>query len=116
MRYFTIKRGSPLGISLTFANADGSAFALGGVTIAGELRDVRGVLVAELEVVPTSVPGMATITCVDTDGWPLGMLAGDLKIDDGVLPVITQSFGVNVKSAVTQTQPAQPGYNPVVDP
>lgn len=108
-----IKRGQALQLTLAFANADESAFDLTTVTIWGEVRDPRDVLVAQLVLVPTGVPGMATITVADTTAWPQGLLKADLMIMDGGLPTPTDTFGIMVAGAVTYTLPPQAPYDPV---
>ncbi len=114
MRNFDVKRGAALQLIVTAANADGSAFDLSTVTVMGEVRDARGVLVEQLAWVATAgTPGTGTITVPDTTAWPLGLLMADLWISDGVLPAITRTFGINVVPSVTYSVPAQAPYNPV---
>ncbi len=114
MRNFEVKRGAALQITVTMANADGTAFDLSAVTVTGHVRDARNVLVAELSLEPVSgTPGAGSITVQDTTSWPIGLLKADLYITDQQLPAITRTFGINVVPSVTYTDPAEAPYNPV---
>lgn len=114
MRNFEVKRGAALQITVTMANADGTAFDISTLTVNGHVRDARNVLVDELSLVPVAgTPGAGTITVPDTTAWPLGLLKADLYITDGQLPAITRTFGINVVPSVTYTDPAEAPYNPV---
>ena len=108
-----IKRGSSLSLALTFANADGTAFDLSIVTVSGTVRDPRNVLVASLGLVLGATPGTATITVVDTSGWPQGLLKADLFISDGTVQTLCETFGITVTPAVTYTLPPGANYDPV---
>lgn len=114
MRNLQVKRGATFQVTLTAANADGSAFDLTQVTVKGTVRDGRDVLVAELDVaLIAEAPGSATLQITDTSSWPLGLLKADLWISDGEQQTITSTFGINVLPSVTYTTPAEAPYNPV---
>lgn len=113
MRNFEIKRGAALQLTLAATKIDSTPFDLTTITVRGMVRDGRGVLIAQLVLVPSGTPGVGAITVPDTTAWPLGLLAADLWLSDGVLPAITQTFGINVVPSVTYTDPADPPYDPV---
>ncbi len=114
MRNLEIKRGSVFQVTLSFADGNNAPFDISQVTVSGEVRDPRGVLVAQLTLQPVSgTPGVGTVTVADTSAWPLGLLKADLLISDGVLPTISETFGINVVPSVTYSAPAQAPYNPV---
>lgn len=110
-----IKRGQALQLTLAFANADGSAFDLTTVTIWGEVRDPRGALIAQLALIPSGTPGVATIAVANTGAWPVGLLAADLMILNAGMPTPTESFGIEVRQAITSTTAPGVSFDPVTD-
>jgi hypothetical protein len=113
MANIQIKRGSSLLLTLAFANEDESAFDLSGVAITATVRDPRNVLVAQLPVLSSGVPGMATISVPDTTAWPQGLLKADLLIAASASQAVTETFGITVLSSVTFSQPAPASFDPV---
>ncbi len=100
---FTIKQGASFAVALRFNNADGTPFDLTGATLAGQLRDMTGNLVAELAPAVTSpaTGGVAAIGPLATAAWPAGRLAGDISLASGGVVRISDTFGVLVQPAVT---------------
>lgn len=113
MRNFEVKRGAAFVLTLVATQADGSASDLTALTVRSFVRDGRNVLVDQLVLVPSTMPGVGTFTVPDTTGWPIGLLKADLWISDGILPALTRTFGISVTASVTYTDPADPPYNPV---
>jgi hypothetical protein len=108
-----IKRGSSLSLTLAVANADGSAFDLSTVSVAGSVRDPRGNFVAALSVTLGSSLGVATVSVANTTNWPLGNLTADLLFVAAGQQVISQSFAIRVERGATWLS-ADPGsYNPI---
>lgn len=108
-----IKRGATLSLTVAFAS-QGEAFPLTGVTLNAQLRDAEFNLVATLEVKPAATAGQATIYVQDTSAWPEGLLRLDVFAQaPGGPQTISETFGIFIERAVTQTMPEQAPYNPV---
>ena len=97
-----IKQGEALLFQMTFLHEDNSAVDLTSVTLAAQVRDPVGNLVATLPIVVTGTTrGVATVTLADTTQWPLGLLRADVRATAGGLPVLSDTFGIRVNRAVT---------------
>jgi len=97
-----IKQGEALLLQLTFLHADNTPVDLTTVTLAGQVRDSVGDLVATLPIVISGTSeGIATVTVADTSQWPLGLLRGDIKATAGGLPVLSDTYPIRVNRAVT---------------
>lgn len=103
-REIRIKRGEALLLQLTFLHDDGiTPVDLTTVTLAGQVRDPVGGLVATLPIVVSATQeGVALVTVADTSQWPLGMVRGDVRATAGGLPQLSDTFGIRVNRAVTQ--------------
>lgn len=109
-----IKRGMPLSLNITFANADGTAFDLTGLTLGGTVRDARDNFVASLAPAASTVTGAASVMVQDTAAWPEGMLRADIVVTaaDGS-DAISEPFAIRVEKPVTQLSPEPAPYDPV---
>lgn len=98
-----IKQGEALLLQLTFLHEDGvTPVDLTAVTLASQVRDPVGNLVATLPIiVSATTQGLATVTVADTSQWPPGMLRGDIKATAGGLPVLSDTYPIRVNRAVT---------------
>ncbi len=101
-REIRVKQGASLLLQFTFQNDDGTPVDLTNLTLASQVRDPEGVLVATLPIVLTGTEGVATVTVADTSQWAPGTLRGDVAGVTGGLTVISETFGVRVERAVTQ--------------
>lgn len=111
-----IKRGASLALTVAFANADGTAFDLAGVTLSGSVCDPRGNLVAPLTLTAAPATGVATIAVASTATWPEGLLEADIVVVAAQGTAISQSFGIRVERPVSQLAPDPAAYNPVLAP
>jgi hypothetical protein len=109
-----IKRGATLNLTLAFANADGTAFDLAGVTLSAAAADPRGIISVTLTVTPSATAGVATITEVNTATWPEGLMEADIVVVSSAGVAISQSFGIRVERPVTQMAPDPAPYNPIL--
>lgn len=114
MSNIRIKRGASLSLTLGFGNEDGSPFALSGVTLTAQVRDAEFNLVATLTPEPIATAGQASIFVQDTSAWPEGLLRMDVRVLPASGPqTLSETFGIFVERAVTQTTPEQAPYDPV---
>ncbi len=97
-----IKRGDSLLLTLTFFNDDGSGVDLTSVVLSGQVRDPVDNLVATLAIAKTSVLNIATVAVADTTQWPLGMLRADIRVLNGAVTEMSETFGVRVNASVTR--------------
>ncbi|MFM7102391.1 MAG: hypothetical protein ACKO3N_14600 [Verrucomicrobiota bacterium] len=103
----TLKRGARLSIPVEIS-FEGFDFA--GCEFACELRDrPGGILVASLvpENLNTATLGTASLTLVaeDTAAWPLGVLAGDVKVSRTSPPWgphLSDTFTLRVEERITE--------------
>lgn len=114
MTSIRIKRGMPLSLSISFENADGTAFDLSAVTLGGSVRDNRGHLVAALSPQITTQAGVASVLVASTASWPEGLLQADITVQaaDGTV-AISDAVAVKVERPVTELSPAPAMYDPV---
>ncbi len=108
-----ITRGSSLSLTLAVANADGSAFDLSSVSVAGSVRDPRGNFIAALTVTPGAAMGVATVSVANTTNWPLGLLTADLLFVAPGAQAISQSFSIRLERGATWLSPEPGSYNPI---
>jgi hypothetical protein len=101
-REIRIKQGASLLLQLTFQSDAGAAIDLTNVSLASQVRDAEGNLIATLPIVPTSTDGVATVTVANTSLWPLGTLRGDIKATIGAVVALSETFSIRVDQAVTQ--------------
>lgn len=97
-------------------NADGTAFDLTQVTLAGVVRDSRDNLLGVLAFTP-GAPGTYQASCLNTVLWPEGMHKVDIaftSIASGCT-VYSETTAVYVERAVSITMPDMPAPNPVTD-
>jgi hypothetical protein len=97
-----IKRGAALRMQLTFQQDDSTPADLTAVALSGQIRTVTDELVTNLPIVRTAARGVATIEVDDTTQWPIGLLRGDVKAVVGGVPILSDTFGVAVRKAVTR--------------
>lgn len=101
----TIKRGDTLLVSATVRNKDRSAVNLTGYTVASEIRNEAGTLLAALTATITSpTTGVYTLSASPgaTATWPAGSYFADVKYTSGGGQVThTATFPVRVLPAVT---------------
>ncbi|WP_297492479.1 hypothetical protein [Acidocella sp.] len=111
-----IKRGQALIFTDVCANADGSAFDLTQVTLAGMVRDSRDNLLGVLTFT-MGVPGTYQAVCLNTILWPEGMHKVDIafaSLASGNV-VYSETMPVYVERAVSITMPDAPAPDPVTD-
>jgi hypothetical protein len=103
---FTFKRGSTFAVVVMATDdATGDPYDLTGCTIASQLRDSLGNLVATLTAAPASgFPGAVLLSTAEaTTAWPLSLLSCDVQVteSDGTISA-TETFTVQVVQQVTQ--------------
>jgi hypothetical protein len=98
-----IKQGASLLLQLSFVDNTGAPVDLTNATLTAQLRNPIGDLIATLPIVKTDITGVATITVADTHLWPIGMLRTDILCVAAGLGVISETAGVRVERAVTQS-------------
>jgi hypothetical protein len=111
-----IKRGQPLIFTDVCLNADGSAFDLTQVTLAGVVRDARDGLLGQLSFTP-GAPGTYRAACLDTGRWPEGMHKVDIMFT-GVangFAIFSETVPIYVERSVSNLLPEAPAPNPVTD-
>ncbi|GEM_PF-3286742 len=111
-----IKRGQPLIFTDVCRNADGTAFDLTQVTLAGMVRDSRDNLLGALTFT-NGATGTYTASCLDTTLWPEGMHKMDIafaSVTNGNV-VYSETMPVYVERAVTILLPEAPAPDPVTD-
>jgi hypothetical protein len=110
-----IKRGESLSLTLSFSNADGSAFSLTNVGLLAHVRDAEFNLVATITPAATATAGQASVFVQDTSAWPEGLLRMDVLVQPSGGPqTVSDTFGIFVGRAVTQLQPEQADFDPVM--
>jgi hypothetical protein len=105
MSGFLLKQGSTFLLAATVFDATGSPVDLTGCNASAQLRDVLGVLVADLSVQPVAGrPGVLQFSYVgDTGAWPCGRLLCDLRIImQDTIQLCSETFFVTVISAITR--------------
>ena len=102
-REIRIKQGASLLLQMAFVDDNGAPVDLTNATLTAQLRDPVGDLVATLPIVISGMTGIATITVPDTHLWPTGGLRTDIRCVTAGLVVISETVGVRVERAVTQS-------------
>jgi hypothetical protein len=97
-----IKVGDTLLMTWTFQNDDGSAVDLTSVTLASQVRDPLGNLVATLAPVKAATPLNVATVQQPTVGWPVGLLRCDVSVTSSAGTQLSETFGIRVNRAVTQ--------------
>lgn len=114
MSVIRIKRGASLSLTVTFATASGSPVSPTGWTLTAQIRDAERTFVEDLPIVQTAVAGQAQIVVQDTSGWPEGLLRFDvLAVAADGTRSISETAGVYVDKAVTETLAGPAPYDPV---
>lgn len=103
MTTLSIKTGATFRLLYAITQDDGTtAVDLTGTTLASQVRDPYGTLIADLPITNTGTTGVVSITQATT-AWPTGLLSLDLKLTDGTGTVlISDTASILVSPAVTK--------------
>jgi hypothetical protein len=95
------KRGDTF-ILVCVYKVDGEPAPIDGLTIASQIRQANGSLVANMAVEPDEDEGKFLLTPdTDTVNWPLDVLFCDLEITEDGFIRSTQTFKINVVKDIT---------------
>ena len=101
MSQLRIKQGATFLLTIRATDEYGAPLNMAAATLASTLRTSTGVVVEQLAITSTGLPGQATILATDTAAWPVGILSGDIKIVSGLVN-ICETFNLFVERAMTQ--------------
>ncbi len=99
---YSIKRGTPLALTLTLQQDDGTPVDLTGATLESQIRDQSGNLVASplLNVTDAAAGGISYLANSD-DTWPIGTVSTDVRVTIGGVPFFSWTLLVDVQLPVT---------------
>lgn len=100
---FHHKRGDTFEVACVYQDENEVPISLAGITVASEIRDNTGILVATLAATVTNESGgeFSLASTASTVNWPLTRLEWDIKYSFGSTVVRTETVCINVVKHVT---------------
>jgi hypothetical protein len=95
-----IKQGATLQLTLSFTDASGAPLDLGAATLAAKLRTATGLVVEQLNITATDVPGHAIILSNNTGTYPVGILRCDIAVSGSGITTISETLMLYVEASL----------------
>ncbi len=96
-----IKQGEALLLRLAFLSDEGAPLDLANATLTAQARSSLDALIADLPIVKTGEPSIATVTVADTSAWPAGVHRMDIRMVAGGLATLSETAALRINKAVT---------------